>query len=184
MTPLVEYLLSLNRAKGAGKLVRLGTFVLTIPAFPPGVTLHWNILPLYGSYASIEIWNRFSPSMVPGAFFCSAIYSGTTIQSGVVGETLTVDSNNYWIEVTNSNYMTFYSTNISSVGQFYEAISQFLLVDTEEDFEFLKEVVRNWGSFESIAGRINETNNILKQLVQLQGGQVLSPAPYPPIGGA
>lgn len=177
MTPMVEYLLALRRP-GGGQLVRYGAIQVTVPVFPPGMSITFALTPYFGSYASIEYWHRFSPSIVPGAFMFASSHSGIQLQVGLIGTVHTSESHNTWIEITDSNPVTTIITNVSGVNQFFENVDAFLLVDSEADLEMVREVVRNWGNFTAISDKLDETNRLLREIARGLGVAV---APQPPI---
>lgn len=177
ITPIIEYLLALTRP-GGGKLVRFGGVQITVPVFPPGMSITWAITPYFDAFACIEYLHRFSPSIVPNAFNFNSTHRGMLLQTGLISTIVTVESHNTWIEVTEQEPITTTITNVSGVNQFFESGESFLIIDSEEDLNFVREVVRNQGALESIPGLLKETNQLLRQIA---GGP---PAPRPPLGGA
>lgn len=174
MTPMVEYLLAL-RKPGGGQLVRYGAMQFTIPIFPPGMSITWQTYPYFGSYCSIDYWHRYSPAMVPGAFTLVASHAGMVVQAGLVGASILAESHNTWLEITESSPYVVILTNVSGVNQFFEGLESFLLVDSEESLEMVREVVRHWGAYDPVVEALRETNQLLRQLA---GGL---PVPYPSI---
>lgn len=171
MTPMVEYLLALRLPTG-GQLCRFGGLQTTVPIFPANTAITWSIAPYFGSYASIEFWHRFSPAMVPGAFNVVSRHVGLELVTGVIGASWTLESHNFWVEITEANNITTTITNISGLNQFFETFETFLLIDSEANMDYVREVVRNWGAFESVRPTIEETNNILRQMLGSGGPQL------------
>lgn len=181
MTNVIEYLLALEKP-GGGKLVRYGVMLVTVPVFPPGMSLTFTITPYFNSYASIEYWHRFSPAIVPGTLLWDSRHSGMEICAGVCGAVATADGHNLWVEITESDPIITDVTNISGVNQFFETLDFFLLVDTEDDLKIVKEVIRKWGSIGKIEDQLDETNRLLRALIEATPGAVM-PSPRPSIGG-
>lgn len=180
LTPMVEYLLALRTtAGGGGQLVRFGGIQITVPIFPAGMSITWELTPYFGSYCSIEYWHRFSPSIVPGAFLFNSTHSGMVTQAGILGTTLLAESHSTWLEITESDPILTTITNVSGVNQFFENVESFLLVDSEDKLQVIREVVRNWGKFEANGSKIDETNDLLRQIL----GREAIYEPQPPITG-
>jgi len=170
MTPLVEYLLAVERPEG-GHVTRYGGATTTVPIFPQGLSISYELRPWFGSYASIEFYHRFSPSMVPGAFTFDSISSGVQIISGAIGTIHTMEGNNTWVVITDNDPIITTITNISGVNQFFETGDAFLLIDSESDFDFVKQVIQNWGAFEPMQKQLSDmvreqqyTNDLLRAL--------------------
>lgn len=178
ITPLIEYLMALSRP-GGGRLVRFGVMLFTIPILPPEIEITVVVTPYFNSFVSIEYWHRFSPAIVPGTVNWIVQHTGVEIASGIVTQVATVESHNFWMEITESNPSVATITNLTRVNQFWETLDHFLIINSEEDYLLVKEIVRNWGAFESVAGKIDETNYILRQIA---GGAVLPRPPAPILG--
>ena len=176
MTPLIEYLMALRRP-GGGKLCRFGVQLFTIPILPPLMSVTVTVTPYFGSYMSIEYWHRFSPAIVPNTVEWTVRHGGMEIASGLVSQVATDESHNFWLEITESDPSVATITNVTPVNQFYETLDHFLLVDNEEDYLRVKEVIRNWGN-DNVLAALRETNQLLRAI---STGQ---PAPQPPIGGS
>ena len=176
VTPMVEYLLALRRP-GGGQLVRYGAIQVTVPIFPAGMEITFTLNPYFGSYASIEYWHKFSPSIVPGSLQFASYHSGMQLQAELIGTVLTAESHNTWIEITESDPITTIINNVSNVNQFFENTDFFLLIDSEADLDMVREAVRNWGAFESLGTKIDETNRLLRDIARGV------PSPEQPIEG-
>lgn len=163
VTPMVEYLLALEKP-GGGKLTRFGGVTVTLPVWPPGLSITFTLTPYFNTFASIEYWHRFSPSIVPGAFNFASSHRGIQVQLGILGTVHTSESHNTWIEITEAEPIVTTIINVSGVNQFFENTESFLIVDSEDDFKAIREVVRNWGAFESVATELRETNQLLREV--------------------
>lgn len=170
ITPMIEYLLALRTPYGGGQLVRFGGLQITIPIFPAGIEISWAIAPYYGSYCSIEYWHRFSPSIVPGSLYYNVSHSGIQLQVGTIGTTFSSESHNTWIEIFESDPISASISNISGLNQFFESNEAFLLIDNEANLEYTREVVRSWGAFESIGPKLDETNELLREMFGSDSG--------------
>lgn len=179
MSHLVEYLLAFQRP-GGGKLCRLGVIETLIPIFPPGLTITWEILPEFGSYANIEFWYRISPSVVPGVFDWDCTHYGAEIRTGILHSLSTAQGYNVWIEITDQHPIISTFTNVSPVNQFFDSVDFFLVVDSEADLNIIRSIVMRWGtSLRQEEGQA-ETNYLLRQLFEAQTGKPPPPPPSPP----
>ncbi len=145
LNALAEYLLAYRRPKSPGALVRIGVIVLLVPVFPAGETLTFSAYPGKGSYKTIGWGWELSPAMVPGAFLFTTMHSGIELQTGPAGALTLSDSYNVWLEITQNDPMTTTVTNISGMNQFAESIVCYLNIASQEDYEEIMELVRQWG---------------------------------------
>lgn len=181
MTDLIEYLLALRTPEG-GAVVRYGVMLTTVPLFPPGMSITFTLTPYFDAFANIEYWHRFSPSIVPGTILWESSHSGMEIHSGLIRSIAYAEGHNAWLEITDANPIITTITNVSGVNQFFETFDFFLLVDNEENFKVVKDVVSNWGAF-ATREQFDETNRLLRALVKATPGAEQVLQPKPPIGG-
>lgn len=173
VSPLVEYLMALRRP-GGGKLCRFGVQLFTIPILPPRVNVTATIMPYFGSYVSIEYFHRFSPAIVPNTVDWTLRHAGVEVAAGLVSAVAVAESHNFWLEITESDPSVATIENVTDVCQFWETLDHFLLIDSEEDYKLVREIVYNWGN-DSVLDILKESNRLLTAIA---GGK---PAPQPPI---
>lgn len=143
MTELTQYLLAYRRP-GGGPLCRMGFIQTTVPVWPPGLSISFQLRPEFNSYATIHYHIGFSPAMVPGTFNLEFYHSGVQIMAGVMGVSALAERNNTWIVITEALLGLQILTNISGVAQFCEATDWFLVVDTEDDLNDILDISRRW----------------------------------------
>ncbi len=143
LTQLSEYLLAYQRSQGS-PLVRLGTQYFTIPIVPPRTKISVRVTPYAGAYASIIFWLKQSPAVIPNIFSLELQHKGVAYQSGLIGSINTSTSYNTWIEITDRDYALSSVTNLSNCNQYYDTSILFLVVQTEEDLDYIHELIRNF----------------------------------------
>lgn len=148
MPALVQYLLAVQK-KGGNKLVQHGYFSVTIPVFPPGMTLGFDITPYFGEYCSIQILHQFSPAVVPGAFDVDVHHKGLHVQIGLLDQ-LFKRPLFTWAEVTVANPIVSTFINISGLSQYLGSVDEFLIVNSEEDYYEIMRLVREWGAMDFV----------------------------------
>jgi hypothetical protein len=144
LTDLVQYLLPYRQPGGGGPICRQGYIQTTIPVFPP-MEIAYDLAPEFGSFATIYYHIEFSSEIVPGAFDMIFTHSGVVVAAGRIGEMVIRAGWSVWVPITESDIAHQTLTNVSGIGQFMEAISMFLIVNSEEEYNKLLELARNYG---------------------------------------
>lgn len=145
MPPLVEYLLAVPHPKGGtGKLCQMGYTHLVVNAWPPGITLRYTAFPKGNIYCCIDYYGMFSPSMVPEAFLINITHSGLSIAEQTAGTVDLREGTNYWVEVTHNNPIRNVVTNVSGLVQFFESLDMYLMIQSEEDYNLVHQIVSEW----------------------------------------
>lgn len=145
---LVEYLLGI-RKPGGGRLTRFGVFITRIPQFPPNFTITTTVFPRFGAYGMIQYLGAISPSMVPGAFWMTSYQMGIQFQGAFLSQMIQ-GIHNSWLEITQNNPTTTTITNVTGLLQYFEFGNSYLLMDTEQDYREVGELIENWGSMHGV----------------------------------
>lgn len=176
MTQMVQYLLAYRRPTG-GRIVRYGATQTTIPIFPAGMTLVFDVYPALNAHTNLYFWNRPSPAMIPGAFMGTTSQEGIEVTSGVARDLVLAEGHQIWLEVTQASPIRNIIINTTNLNQFFENLDTFLIVDTEEDMKEVRRLINEWHAAEAMAGM----NRLLTTLIQTsQEGQGVQ-APAPPV---
>ena len=144
MSQLVQYLLA-YRKSGGGRIARMGIAQTTVPIFPAGLTVIFDLFPAGHAYANLYFYSKPSPSVVPGVFNWSTSQEGMDVQVGIVRDMLLSEGREIWLEVTQAQPIRTIITNTSNLNQFMETVDMFLIVDTEEDMNEVRRIVNSWG---------------------------------------
>lgn len=170
LTPLVEYLLAYQKPEGT-RVCRLGVVQTVIPYFPGNTAITLDVYPEYGAEANIEFFVRLSPQIVPGAFQISSIHYG--VEQGAGGTLYSLgQGQNIWVEITQAHPVHTTIANVTNVGQFYEVLDWFLIVQSLDDLRLVHEIVREFGSGERPGKLLAEIRDILAAIAgQRIGGR-------------
>ena len=185
-SPLIEFLLAYERP-GGGRICKLGALQILVPIFPPETAVTWTATPYFNSYASIQFWTILSPATVPGVFAVDIEHYGLAIESATLyASSLGSGGHNSWIEITESHPLITTVSNVSNLPQILESGSVFLIIDSREDLERIRELTLAWGSSMKQEELQVETNQLIREMISAMKGQAVAPTPvtpYPPIGG-
>ncbi len=173
---VIEYLLSLERP-GGGRLVYAGGSQLLVPAFPPNTTITLTTAPFGNDYAYIPYYTAFGPAMVPGAFWGWGQHFGNRQYIGTVASWFMANSLDSFVFVTQSEPALAQITNQSPLNQYYEGISFFVAIATQDDFKEVLEALARLATSARSEQLAVEANQLLRSLATGK------PAPQPPIGG-
>lgn len=174
---VIEYLLSLERP-GGGRLVFGGGSQLIVPAFPPNTTITLTVAPYGNDYAYIPYYSAFAPAMVPGAFWGWGQQYGNKQYTGTLGSWFLTNPSplDAFVFVTEAEPAIAQLTNQSPLNQYYEGISFFIAIASEEDYHAVLEALARLATSARLEQLANEAVELLKVMT---GG---APAPRPPIG--
>jgi len=144
MSQLVQYLLA-YRKSGGGRIARMGIAQTTVPIFPAGLTVIFDLFPAGRAYANLYFWHRASPAVVPGVFNWTTAQEGMEVLVGIVRDMILAEGHEIWLEVTQAQPIRTIITNTSNLNQFMETVDMFLIIDTEEDMKEVRRVINSWG---------------------------------------
>ena len=144
LSPLVEYLLA-YRDTGGIPIAKMTTRITTVPAFPPLTSVVFQTLPLINTYALIEFHWRMSPSVTPDAFTIDINVDGFQLFGSVLGALAMSDGWGMWIEITSQHPTTVILTNNTPLWQYLEIVDFWIVIPTQENYNKMLEIIRNWG---------------------------------------
>lgn len=133
----IEYLLTLQRP-GGGRLVHVGLTQTILPSFPPNTTLDYQSRPRAANYGTLWFRSHFSQAMVPNAFTAWGQQYGAMWMTGTLTQLILSEPADYYILVTRAEPFLGSITNITNLNQYYEGITAFVNIRTEEDFRLLR----------------------------------------------
>ncbi|MDO9579925.1 MAG: hypothetical protein Q7J06_05085 [Bacteroidales bacterium] len=172
---VIEYLLTLERP-GGGRLVNAGAGELIIPAFPPNTTITFKTVPIEGDYMYISHRCGFGRAMIPEAFFVRVSQWGNMTYEGIVGSWLLNNCLDLFVSTTRSEPAQTQIQNLTGLNQYYEGLTFFLRIQTEDDYNLVMKALARMGTSARSEQLAEEANALLRMLT---GGP---PAPNPPIG--
>lgn len=118
------------------------------PIVPPNAEAYFITTPPpvaaargFSFYIGIFYRIRFG-DIVPGTFQITIVASGLTAFSGVATGSNLTEGIDYLYFMTPGTSTTVYITNLTNMNQFFEMISQYLIVSTEEDWKILKKYMK------------------------------------------
>lgn len=168
MTPIIEYLLSLNRP-GGGNLCFPHRMQFIIPQFPPLTTLSFNLYPPLGVYAAIKYASSISPQGVPGAIYMEITQAGSMYAQGFGEADWTRESLPYFVVFTQGKPIYIQLSNVTALHQRLAATQFNLLIPSKDDLDNVYRHLDAYGG--GITGRAGEAANVLlSQIVSLLKG--------------
>jgi len=176
---VIEYILSLrNSANMPGIYNR--AFQVAIPNFPPLNTINYSVSPSVGIHAYIIYELSFGQAMVPHAFDVKVYHGGQKLLDSVISGRFTVGSFNTFLVVGESSPANFSVTNLRTLVNYYESTAFYINVPDEEHYAVIVDALKRLHTSVKSEELASQSNNLLSQLVALEGG---TPAPFPPVGG-
>jgi len=148
---VIEYLLSLERPGGSGRLVAQGASQTIIPQFPPNTSVTLTAYPYLNDWGYIPFYSALSPGMVPGAFSGWGQYWGARQYTGILGSWFVMPGSlDSFLLVTQDQPALAQITNLTAVNQYYEGISMFLVISDEEDWQLIRRALKRINQEEAI----------------------------------
>jgi hypothetical protein len=134
----VEYLLSYNRkgSKEMGNLVSQTGVEYYAPIVPPATNFYFKTktatmeLPFYGLLGYKILFG----AVVPGAFRLTLSARGRSAYDGILQGTAVEQGIDYFFCITPPMEASAYVTNLSSVNQMFQMTSQYLRIETQNDY--------------------------------------------------
>lgn len=176
LSNVIEYLLSLERP-GGGRLVYAGGSQFIVPAFPPNTAITLTTAPFGNDYAYIPYYAAIGPAVVPGAFWGWGQHFGNRLYTGVIASWFMQNALDSFVFVTESEPAIAQLTNQTALNQYYEGISFFVAIASEDDYHRVLEALARLGTSARTEQLAIEANRLLRKLA----GE--PPVPEPPIGG-
>jgi len=143
----IETLLSLSNPPGSrtpGTLARQVGVEYLYPLIPPGLSTYFITTPQIAAqvrgfpmYMGIFYRIRFG-YMVPGAFRLTLIAGGIVAYDGTLTGYTMEQGIDYLYFMEPQSSTVAYITNITSMNQRFQMISQYLIISSEEDYRTLK----------------------------------------------
>jgi len=131
---IVEHLLYTRRKAGQGFLARRGNEEYIIPAFAPGGRVDLVVAPLPRTFARLGFFDAFSHAMCPNVMDWVCSYRGSYHLSSTICDSLITNGYDCSCVLTESNPCYVQLFNTSNLSQWFQAISYFLVIETEEDY--------------------------------------------------
>ena len=162
LSPIVEYLLSLNRP-GGGRLCYQHRMQFLIDPYPPLTQLLWSLAPPLNSYAAIKYSGTVSENTIPGAFFMEAVHAGNLYISGFIEADWMREYLAYFLMFTRSEPIYFRLVNTSTLNQQFIGTQWSLLITTEQDLQAINRHLAEYSA--NVTGKLaQETNQLLRQI--------------------
>jgi len=143
-TTLSEYLLGYRDETG-GVICSLGITRYTIPIFPAGMTVTFNIVPRPGAFADILFFGAWSAQMIPNAFTWETAHEGVITQSGLLTALLLSQPHSMWMVITERNPILTNVVNVTNIPQYFEGVDMSLAVPSEPNLKKIFELIKQWG---------------------------------------
>ena len=181
LSPLIEFLQYQQKPSGE-QLTLIGGSYVEVPAFPPNTTVVVSQSPGEGEVAWILFSLTFDPSIVPRAFQCYLQKYGARSYDGLLTSgpinfqhpTLTV------VTKTQKSFMSI--RNTTNLAQYFAMQTLWLTVNTDEDYDLIKDIVRRYGVSARSEALAAQANTLLAQLLTAQGIQpAITPEPRAPV---
>lgn len=145
---IIEYILSLERPGGKGRLAYQGASQLVIPIFPPNTTINLSSGPYRGDFANIIFLWALGGSLVPNTFYAWAQQWGSRMYDGIVTTCLIDNDFGFYAVVTEAEPTTLQITNRSALCQQFESYMYFLCVSTKQDLDLIMEALASLANIE------------------------------------